>query len=297
VSRLISSLLRATANLRQNWAISSITTGIIAISLFLVGGYLMLAHNLGNVVIEWQTDVRITAYLRDGFPISDINHLMDEISGYPEIESVIYITKDQALEEFQAMLDKETNLLEGLEEHPLPASLRLTPRLDYRNMNGINSILARMGDEPLIEEVNYGQEWLQRLEKVVKAFHFVAVGFGIILCLAAVFIISNTIKLTVLARRDELEIMRLVGATEAFIRTPFLIEGLIQGFAGSAISLAMLTILYRVLIVRMDSAIFKILGVGAVNFIPPGSVIAILLGGMVLGGLGSLASVGRFSRK
>jgi len=297
VSRLISSLLRAAANLRQNWATSSITTGIIAISLFLVGGYLMLAHNLGNVVIGWKSDVRVTAYLRDGFPISDINHLMDEISGYPEVESVIYITRDQALEEFRAMLDKENNLLEGLEEYPLPASLRVTPRRDYQNMDGINSILARMGDDPLVEEVNYGQEWLGRLEKVIKAFHFIAVGFGIILCLAAVFIISNTIKLTVLARRDELEIMRLVGATEAFIRTPFLIEGLIQGFAGSAVSLAMLTLLYRVLIARMDSAIYKILGIGTINFIPSGSVIAILLGGMVLGGLGSLASVGRFSRK
>jgi cell division transport system permease protein len=257
----------------------------------------MLAHNLGNVVSEWKTDVRITAYLRDGFPISDINRLMDEISVYPEVESVIYITKDQAFDEFRAMLGKENNLLEGLEEHLLPASLRLTPHRDYRNMDGIHSILARMGDNPLVEEVNYGREWLQRLERVIKAFHFIAVGFGIILCLAAVFIISNTIKLTVLARRDELEIMRLVGATEVFIRTPFLIEGLIQGFAGSAISLAMLTILYRVLIVRMDSAIYQILGIGTLNFIPPESVIAILLAGMVLGGMGSLASVGRFSRK
>ena len=297
MSRLVSSLLRAAANLRQSWAISSITTGIIAISLFLVGGYLMLAHNLGSVVVGWQTDVKVTAYLRDGFPISDINELMDEISAYPEVESVIYVTKDQAFEEFRAMLDKENSLLEGLDKHPLPASLRLTPGKGYRNMDGIHTILSRMGDDPLLEEVTYGQEWLQNLEKIIKAFHFAAVSFGIILCLAAVFIISNTNKITVLARRDELEIMRLVGATEAFIRTPFLIEGLLQGLAGSAISLTMLTILYRILTGRMDSAIFKILGADTVHFIPPGSVIAILLSGMVLGGLGSLASVGRFSRK
>lgn len=297
MSRLASSLLRATSNLRQSWAISSITTGIIAISLFLVGGYLLVAHNLGNVVVGWQTDIRITAYLRDGFPVSDINHLMDEISGYPEVESVIYVTKDQALEEFRAMLDNEESLLEGLEQHPLPASLRLTPGKDYRSVEGINSILSRMGDDPLIEEVTYGQEWLQSLEKIIKVFHLAAVSFGIILCLAAVFIISNTIKLTVLARRDELEIMRLVGATEFFIRTPFLIEGLLQGLAGSAISLGMLIVLYKVLSGQVDSAIFRILGTGTVNFIPPWSVVAILLGGMALGGLGSLASVGRFSRK
>jgi len=297
MSRLISSLLRATANLRQSWATSSITTGIIAISLFLVGGYLMLAHNLGSVVVGLKSDVRITAYLRDGFPISDINHLMDEISGYQEVESVIYVTKDQAFEEFRAMLDEEDSLLEGLDKHPLPASLRLTPGKGYRNMDGIHAILASMGDNPLIDEVTYGQEWLQSLERIIKAFHIGAVSFGIILCLAAVFIISNTIKLTVLARRDELEIMRLVGATEAFIRTPFLIEGLLQGLAGSAISLALLTILYKVLTGQMDSAIFKILGTGTVHFIPFGSVMAILIGGMVLGGLGSLASVGRFSRK
>ncbi len=116
------------ANLRQSWVSSMITTGIIAISLLMVGSYLLLAHNLQDVVEQWKGDVRITIYLRDGFTASDVNALIDRVSGFPEMESVTYVTKEQALEEFKTMLGGEKDLLDGLDEKPLPASLRLTPR-------------------------------------------------------------------------------------------------------------------------------------------------------------------------
>ncbi|HDL53389.1 MAG TPA: hypothetical protein ENH32_05385, partial [Proteobacteria bacterium] len=194
------------ANLRQSWVSSMITTGIIAISLLMVGSYLLLAHNLQDVVEQWKGDVRITIYLRDGFTASDVNALIDRVSGFPEMESVTYVTKEQALEEFKTMLGGEKDLLDGLDEKPLPASLRLTPRSEYRNVEGIRSILSRIGDDPLVEEIAYGKDWLQRLEKVMKVVNLIAAVLGGILCLAAIFIISNTIKLTVLARKEELEI-------------------------------------------------------------------------------------------
>jgi len=292
----VSSLFRAIANLRQSWVSSAITTGIIAISLLMVGSYLLLDHNLNGVLKQWKKDVQITIYLRDGFSASDVNALIDRVTGFPEMESVTYVTKEQALKEFKSMLGGEKNLLEGLGEQPLPASLRLTPRSEYRNVEGVRSILSRIGDDPLVEEIAYGKEWLQRLEKVMEVINLIAAILGGIICLAAIFIISNTIKLTVLARKEELEIMRLVGATEGFIRTPFLIEGLMQGLAGSAISIGLLVILYQVLVARIDSTVFQILGIASLRFLPPVAVIAILVGGMALGGVGSLASVGRFSR-
>lgn len=284
------------ANLRQSWVSSMITTGIIAISLLMVGSYLLLAHNLQDVVEQWKGDVRITIYLRDGFTASDVNALIDRVSGFPEMESVTYVTKEQALEEFKTMLGGEKDLLDGLDEKPLPASLRLTPRSEYRNVEGIRSILSRIGDDPLVEEIAYGKDWLQRLEKVMKVVNLIAAVLGGILCLAAIFIISNTIKLTVLARKEELEIMRLVGATEGFIRTPFLIEGLMQGLAGSIISIGLLVFLFQVLVTRIDPTVFQILGIASLRFLPPATVLTIIVGGMTLGGVGSLASVGRFSR-
>jgi cell division transport system permease protein len=296
MSRLISSVIRALANLRQSWIVSTITTGIIALCLFLVGGYMLLMHNLDSITDQWRTEVLITIYLRDGFPDSEIEALQDNLASLPEVESVTYITKDQALEEFRGMLQEGDDLLEGLDEHPIPASLRLTPKPPFQNSDGVLSILSRLGDDPVIDEVTYGEDWLQRLERIVNVLNFGAVVLGGILSLAAVFIISNTIKLTVMARKDELEIMRMVGATEWFIRTPFLIEGLIQGAAGSIVSITLLILTHRFALAQVDPAVFQALGLISVDFLPNRTIAAILVGGMVLGGMGSLASVGRFSR-
>ena len=296
MSRLISALIRALANLRQSWVVSTITTAIIALSLFLVGGYILLMHNLDRITDQWRTEVRITIYIRDGFPPSDIHALQDTLASFPEVEAVTFITKAKALEEFRGMMPEGDDLLEGLDELPIPASLRVTPRPAFRSEEGIYAILSKIGDYPVIEEIAYGREWLEKLEGIVSVLNVGATVLGGILCLAAIFIISNTIKLTVMARKDELEIMRMVGATEWFIRTPFLIEGLIQGAAGSFVSIALLVLAHQFVLTRLDPAFLQTLGILTVDFLPIGTISAILLSGMLLGGLGSLASVGRFSR-
>lgn len=296
MSRLISSLFRALGNIRQSWVVSTITTAIISICLFLVGGYILMIHNIDNVIENMQGDVRVTIYLRDGFPLSDTNHLQDRLTVLPEVESVTYTSKSDALTEFRSMLGNDKDLMEGLDVIPLPASLRLTPKPEYRNTEGIYSILGKIEDDPLVEDIQYGEDWLGRLEKVLVVLNTGAIVLGGILSLAAIFIIANTIKLTVLARRDELEIMRLVGATEAFIRTPFLIEGLIQGLTGAVLSLGFLVLLHRFVEKQLAVTVFDIIGIRSLEFLSNRIMMAILLCGMVLGGIGSMASVGRFSK-
>jgi cell division transport system permease protein len=296
VNRFLSSIGRAIANLRQNWLISSITIGIISICLFLVGGYLLMTHNLQGVFETWKSQVRITIYLRDGFPEQDILVFQDRLSSLTEIHSVTYTSKNQALEEFGAMLGGDRFLIEGLDRNPLPASLRITPAEPYRNLAGVNLILGAVGDDPLVQDIQYGQDWLDRLDRLFDLLDFGAVVLGLTLSLAAVFIISNTIKITVMARKDELEIMRYVGATEGFIRMPFLVEGVIQGMAGAVLSLILLGGVYTLLANRSDQPLLTMLNVGSLTFLPLSAIISILLGGMVLGGLGSLASVGKHSR-
>lgn len=296
MNRFLSSIGRAITNLRQNWLISSITVGIISICLSLVGGYLLMTHNLQGVFETWKTQVRVTIYLRDGFPEEDILIFQDRLSSLPEVHSVTYTSKDKALEEFSVMLGDDRFLIEGLDRNPLPASLRITPRDPYRNLEGVKTILGSIGDDPLVQDIQYGQDWLDRLDRLLYVLDFGAVALGLTLSLAAVFIISNTIKITVMARRDELEIMRFVGATESFIRLPFLVEGVIQGMAGAVLSLGLLSSVYALLAGRSDQPILKILNIESLAFLPLSTISAILLGGMVLGGLGSLASVGKHSR-
>lgn len=296
MNRFLSSITRALANLKQNWLISSITIGIISVCLFLVGGYLLITHNLQGAINAWKEEVTVNIYLRDGFPEADVQALQDRLSSLPEVYAVTYISKDQAFEEFTAMLGDNKGLIEGLDSNPLPASLRLIPSAAHRNYEGVRYILNALGDDPLVEEIQYGKEWLGRLDKVLAFLHVGALGLGLALSLAAVFIISNTIKITVMARKEELDIMRLVGATEGFIRLPFFVEGIIQGLAGSMVSLGLLLALYRFLMTRNELPLLKILHVDSLTFLPYLAIISILASGMLIGGLGSLASVGRHSR-
>lgn len=296
MNRILASIARALANLKQNWLISSITIGIISVCLFLVGSYLLLTHNLQGAVSTWKKEVRINVYLRSEFPEVDVHGLQDRISSLPEVHSVAFISKEQALEEFKGMLGENKGLIEGLDRNPLPASLRITPSDAYRNLEGVQSILTAIGDDPLVEDVQYGKEWLSRLDRVLALLHFGAIVLGLALSLAAVFIISNTIKITVMARKDELDIMRLVGATESFIRLPFLVEGIIQGLAGSVISLGLLSALHRFLAMRAELPVLRILHLDSLSFLPHIAIVSILASGMLIGGLGSLSSVGRHSR-
>jgi len=296
MNRFLSSMGRAVTNLRQNWLISSITIGIISICLFLVGGYLLMTHNLQGVFETWKTQVRVTIYLRDGFPEEDILILQDRLSSLSEVHSVTYTSKNKALEEFGVMLGGDRFLIEGLDRNPLPASLQITPGDPYRNLDGVNTILAAIGDDPLVQDIQYGQDWLDKLDRLFNVLDLGAIILGLTLSLAAVFIISNTIKITVMARRDELEIMRLVGATESFIRLPFLVEGVIQGMAGAVLSLGLLGSVHTLLASRSDQPLLRMLNIESLAFLPFSAIGAILLGGMVLGGLGSLASVGKHSR-
>ncbi len=296
MNRLMGSIGRAVANLRQNWLISTITVGIISICLFLVGGYLLATLNLEGLLKSWKTQVGLTVYLREGFPEGDIVAFQDRLSSLPQVHSVTYISKDQALEEFGRMLGEDRHLIEGLDRNPLPASLRIAPREAHRNLEGVRVILASIGDDPLVQEVQYGQDWLDRLDRILAFLHVGAIVLGGGLSLAAIFIISNTIKITVMARRDELEIMRLVGATEGFIRLPFFVEGIIQGLAGALLSLGLLGSLHFFLAARMEQSLLKTLNLETFTFLPMPAMAGIVLGGMLLGGLGSLASVGKHSR-
>jgi len=194
------------------------------------------------------------------------------------------------------MLGQDRFLLEGMDRNPLPASLRITPKDEFRNMSGVKDILAAIGDDPLVQDIQYGQDWLESLDRLFTILNFAALVLGVTLSLAAIFIISNTIKITVMARKEELEIMRLVGATEGFIRLPFLVEGIIQGLAGAVISLCLLGGLHALLASHPERTLLKILDLDSLAFLPLSAIGAILLGGMVLGGMGSLASVGKHSR-
>jgi cell division transport system permease protein len=265
--------------------------GTIAVSLFVLGAFLTLASNLNEVVARWSRKVQVTFYLTDGLEAPVRESLVGRLQDDPAVESVEVITRDQALERFRALFRDLQTLPDDLGENPFPASVEATLRPGRESPEEVQRLVAAFEKAPGVEEVQYDLLWIQRLATAIRLVRGVGALLGGILVLAGVFTISNVIRLTVYARQDELDIMRLVGATRAYVKGPFVVEGLIQGGLGGLISVGLLWAAFRVL-ARDALAASDLLG-RAVVFLPLDVCVFIVLGGMAVGVVGSLLSLGR----
>jgi cell division transport system permease protein len=195
-----------------------------------------------------------------------------------------YISKQEALKQFRQELADKADLLDAIETNPLPQSFRVKVKPEYRNPEAITEIAEKIRKINGVEEVEYGKAWLGRLYRVVRLLVIIDLSLMVIVSLASVMVVFNTIQLTLYARRQAIEIMKLVGADGAHIRRPFLLEGMLQGLAGSILGLTMLYVAYRLL-----SSHFEMFG-----FFSGQQLLALLAFGICLGGLGSFIAVQKF---
>ncbi len=269
--------------------------GTISIALLILGGFLLALSNMTRVLDEWGEQVRVVVYLKDGLSDSARERLRRELEGMEGVSEVRLISKEQALRDFRKHLAGRAEILDGLKPNPLPASLvvGLLPQKRTALFAGrlADSIRGREG----VESVDYGRAWVEGFERFVRELQWVSVGVGILLGLGSVLIVSNTIRVALYSRREEIEILDLVGATPGFIRLPFLLEGFLEGLCGSGLSLGALYVLYRLVLVRAAQG-FPGVGAGAVTFLEAGLSIGLLALGAFLGILGSLLSVSRYPR-
>jgi cell division transport system permease protein len=281
----------AATSLWRSRLMNALSVGTIAVSLFVLGAFLTLASNLNEVVARWSRKVQVTFYLTDGLEAPVRESLVGRLQDDPAVESVEVITRDQALERFRALFRDLQTLPDDLGENPFPASVEATLRPGRESPEEVQRLVAAFEKAPGVEEVQYDLLWIQRLATAIRLVRGVGALLGGILVLAGVFTISNVIRLTVYARQDELDIMRLVGATRAYVKGPFVVEGLIQGGLGGLISVGLLWAAFRVL-ARDALAASDLLG-RAVVFLPLDVCVFIVLGGMAVGVVGSLLSLGR----
>ena len=224
----------------QMKGITIISTLIMGIALLMLTLFTLLTVNLQAVAQVFQGEIEVVAFLEDGHDADTVADLQKRLLEHPGVESVSYMSKAEALEEFKQQLGSDVDLLEVLEENPLPASLHLRLVEESRHSEELELLAAWMREMERVEEVRYGDLWVQRLERYVQVFLFLDLIIGVVVAISALFVISNTVRLTVLARSRSIEIMRLVGATDWFIRTPFVVEGALQG--GMAGTIAMLVL-------------------------------------------------------
>lgn len=282
----------AAMSFRRGGIMSMTSTSTIAISLTIFGAFLLLNMNLGEFASNLRAQVEITAYLEQGYSETTLKEMMDQIGKMPGVMSLTYISKDEALKRLQSDFAGEEFLFATLSENPLPASFEI-------RMNAPSEVkaLARRLKEDFvwIEDVSYGEDIVLKIETAAEMLRMIGATMVILLGLASLFIIANTIKLTVYARRQEIEIMRLVGATNWFIRIPFLLEGLFQGLLGAAIAVTVLYSAYEVVMIKMNEILpifpFVTDPVALVQM----SAKLLLIGGL-LGVTGSMFSVRKFLR-
>jgi cell division transport system permease protein len=281
----------ALQSITRNPILNLLAAITISLALLIMGAFLLLYVNIQNLVTTSSRGLNITVYLDDGLSAPATDRLIKNIIGLNGVASLDYVTKDQALTDLKERLGEHSGVLEGLDENPLPASFELTLKSEMNSKERLRGLTEKLKTMKGVDDVAYAWEWAEKLEVFLRFVRLAGFVVGGLLFLAIVFIIANTIKLTVLARQDELYIMRLVGATEGFIRTPFLIEGMLQGLMGGIVALFVLWIGYLLLSTHVELP----LGFGMIQFTFISPVLAWMVpaAGMVLGLIGSLVSLSR----
>ncbi|MBE3035547.1 MAG: ABC transporter permease, partial [Candidatus Atribacteria bacterium] len=232
---------------------TAITT--VAITLFIVGFFIIIVFDIQGILSSIKSQVEIAVYLKDNVTDELKTYLENEIKGWDEISQVNFISKDQALEKFKK--DNEgSEILKEIQGNPLPASFEL----QLKSPEKVEQVALRFMDKDGnfiegVDEVIYGQNYVQKLFSITAIVGTIAFLIIVVLLLAAIVLIFNTIRLSVHARRKEIEVMKLVGATNWFVRLPFLFEGFFEGFIGSVISVVLLYFLSNYLLIRVEKAI------------------------------------------
>jgi cell division transport system permease protein len=281
----------AVTSLWRSRLMNALSVGTIAVSLFVLGAFLAVAGSLNEVVQRWTQKVQVIFYLEDGIEDRVRDSLENRLREDPAVGAVERVGRQQALERFQGLFHDLRSLPDDLGENPFPASLEVALRADHQSPSEVERLVRAFAEAPGVQEVQYDLLWIERLATGARLVRGVGAFLGGVLVLAGVFTISNVIRLTVYAREDELDIMRLVGATQAYVKGPFVVEGMIQGGLGGLLSAGLLWLAVR-WIVRDLAAGSDLLGRAPLGF-APGLSGMLVLGGMAVGVVGSLVSLRR----
>lgn len=287
---------RVRGSLRESLWTHVLTAGTVAATLFVFGGFMLLEINLQKLLKSWGEQIQITAYLNGGLTAAEVDDLIKRVQAMPEVGQVRHISREQAWRDFQTALGSQSSLLDGLPRDVLPASIELSLKPAYRDGPVIEQVARRVKQESQISSVEYPQEWVERLGLVVLVVEWLKWIFGGVLFLATFFIVGSTVKLALLARKDEVEIMQLVGASEELIQAPFVIEGMILGLAGAALATAGLGVAYAFLEREIAPVTGLLSPLGELDFLDANSIAMLLITGLLLGAAGSLISLRRFVR-
>jgi cell division transport system permease protein len=284
---------QALGNIFENRMVHLIGVGTMVIAFLIFDAFVLAFVNINVWTQERGRTLTMSIYFKGDPDRSAIEDIQRKLVDYP-VSVTRFISKQDAMKSLRRQLGERGGLLDGLKENPLPASLEIILSRDEIDDSLPYELKKKLEGIEHVDEVQYSQEWIDQIQAVMGVIQIVGLVFGGLLFLAALFIVTNTIKLTIYSRKDEIEILKLVGATNGFVKAPFLIEGSIQGFLGGSVAMSILFLGYILVTNKVDLRI----GFGALDlvFLSPEFILLLVATSMIAGLIGSTVSLGRFFR-
>ena len=280
-------LREAFAAFRRAPMLTGLSGAMIALSLFVVGLFGIVAHNIRLVLQQVEERVEIVAYLRDDTTPQAVSLITEEISSFPEVAAVEFVSKEQALADARAELEEFRTIFGELDVNPLPASLEVHMRPGQTSADAVRVVAERIGTYEAVEETRFGQEWIDKIFVLRRVAAVATAVLGGAFAIVSILIIGTAVRMAIFARRDEIRIMQLVGATDGFINRPFVLEGAITGLIGAALAMPALYIVFQML----SGSIIDL------EWLPRSWVVAGFAGGALLGFIASALAERRHVRE
>ena len=282
--------------MKENGPTHFLSIGTITVSFFLFASLLLLPLNFISLLEAWEKKVQIILYLKDGVGEKRTIQLAGELHREEGIREARYISQRMAMESFQRDLAGYGGVLKGLKAETFPASFEITIKERFRTPGRIRSLAARLSKIKEVEEVQYGGLWLERFSLFLYTLRWGAWILGGILVVIIVSVTANTVRLTLYNKKGEIEIMKLVGATDAYVKLPFYLEGGLQGLLGAGGSILLLFVLFHFFSLKVAPYVSLYFGQLRLSFLPPNLIAWILGIGVASGLLGGLLSLRKPAR-
>ncbi len=284
-------IAEAFRGLRANSLVNLLAVGTIGMAMLIVGFFLLAFINLNAAMNMLGDRLEMTVYLKDGISGYEKSFLLDKLQAEPGVKKVQYFSKADALALFKKELKGQETLLQGLGENPLPDSYEISVDQRRADADRLEAMAKKFSGFPGVEDVSYGREGAKALSGLFKLVTYGGTALAVLLGVSVVFIISNSVRLALYSRGQEIELMQWIGATRGFIQGPFLIEGAMLAMLGSALAVGAIAAVYYALPREVPYFFSRMNGL---EFLPPSVVLYMIIGGGLLGLTGALVSVSKF---
>jgi cell division transport system permease protein len=282
----------ALRDLRRGGRVAVSAILLVTLSLAALGAFGVLSLNLGRAVAQWRDRLRVVVYLREEPAPGAVDGLLSKLEAVGGIQRLRYVSKGEALQTLRQQLGGQASVAAELPSNPLPPSVEVTPAPEASTPEGTRGLIQRLSALAEVEEVQGGTEWVERLAQLQRLLGVIGLAVGAVLALAAILTVTTATTLVLHARREEMEIMRLVGASEMVIRLPLFLQGLAQGLVGAAAAAGGLYLAFRLALPTLEPLLSLTLGLPRAAFFGPSEIALLLGGGALLGAFGGLLAKG-----